>query len=173
MKYSVYLSYLFFIAIILNSFAQDNGNTIELKKILESISTQHSITFNYLEEDIISFKIIPPNSELTLTEKLNYLTNQTSLKFYLVTEHYISIVPNKEIKICGYLMDSETNEAIENASIHYTQTNSFTVSDEKGYFEITYSTSNPIEINHLGYKRLTLLLNKEQVKQIRDILDFA
>ena len=163
MKYRAYLSYLFFIAIILNSFAQDNGNTIELKKILESISTQHNITFNYLEEDIIAFKTIPPNTALTLTEKLNYLANQTNLKFYFVTEHYISIVPNKEIKICGYLIDYETNETIENASIHYTQTNNFTISDHKGYFEITYSSSNPLEINHLGYKKLILQLKKEQV----------
>lgn len=162
MRFKLCFSCLFFIALVLQATAQDKGNTIELKTILISISEKENIVFNYLENEIAVFKIIPPNPNLNLKEKLDYISKTTHLKFYFITENYISIVLDQKQKkvLCGYLIDSQTNEKIENASINYISTTIFTVSDEKGYFELPYNSSYSIEISHLGYKKTVLETNK-------------
>ena len=83
------------IALVLNSFGQNKGNTVVLKSVLDAISQQHSVTFNYLENDLVPFKIIPPEKKLTLTEKLAYITENTQLQFLFVTKDYISVVKIK------------------------------------------------------------------------------
>ncbi|WP_130736871.1 carboxypeptidase-like regulatory domain-containing protein [Flavobacterium sp. J27] len=156
MKFNLLFSYLFFIAFVLNPFAQDKGNVIELKIILSNIEKQHLVTFNYLETDISSFKMIPPTKEVTLKNKLQYVSQNSNLQFHFATENYIAIIANHDIKICGYLIDAETNEKIENASVHFNHSDTFALSDQKGYFELTYNSSNTIEVSHLGYKKMYL-----------------
>lgn len=169
MKFNLLFSYLFFIAFVLNPFAQNKGNTsIELKVILSNIEKQHLVSFNYLETDINSFKLIPPTKEVTLKQKLHYISKNSNLQFHFVTENYIAIIANRDIKICGYLIDAETQEKIENASIHFINSNTFAVSDHNGYFELSFNSSNAIEVSHLGYKNIQLepkQLNKNDCSQ--------
>ena len=146
------------IALVLNSFGQNKGNTVALKSVLDAISQQHSVTFNYLENDLVPFKIIPPEKKLTLTEKLAYITENTQLQFLFVTKDYISVVKNKveEKIICGYLKDFDTKEKLNNASIHYIGTTIYTISDENGYFELPLNTETSLEIDYLGYEKTIL-----------------
>ncbi|VXB53903.1 TonB-dependent receptor [Flavobacterium sp. 9AF] len=151
MKFNLFISYFTCIALILNSFAQDKGNTIELKTILQEIEKEETVTFNYLEEDIALFKYIPPSKKLDLNDKLNYLASLSNLNFHFITKNYISISSNPNTKICGYLFDSETKDKITNATVHFQNTNIFSISDDNGYFEIVFKSNNPIEVNHLSY----------------------
>lgn len=158
MSYNIKYSLLIYIVLILNLSAQNKDNSIALKTILSEIATQENLVFNYIEEDVSAFSITPPNPKLGLKRKLDYITSKTNLKFEFITKTYIAVVSNLKKKniFCGYLIDSQTKEKIENATIFCTNTSSFSISNINGYFELTYDNENPIEISHLGYQKLVI-----------------
>lgn len=161
------------IALVLNSYSQNKGNTIDLKNILETLSKEHLVTFNYLDTDLALLKIIPPQNKLSLQEKLDYISKKTQLNFLFVTKNYISVVKSRieEKMICGILIDYDTKEKISNASIHFTGTNNFTVSDKKGFFELpANTTASSIEINHLAYDKIVLETNDLATTNCTEIL---
>jgi len=49
--------------------AQQGSTPIDLKSILEQISTTNKIKFNYIDEEIIIYKIIPPLDTAPLEQK--------------------------------------------------------------------------------------------------------
>ena len=151
-KYYCFLFSLFF---ILSLKAQNKEKTILLKDILSIISEQHSVTFNYIEEEIAVFKIIPPASDLSLKVKLEYISDKTQLKFEYISDKYISIFNNQNLDkpLCGFLYDNETKEPIENATILIKNTENYAISDASGYFELKIKSANDIEISHLNYKK--------------------
>lgn len=134
--------------------AQDKGKPIQLKNILETIGITHDVNFNFIEEEIAIFKLIPPSNSLTLQEKLNYISGKTQLKFEFISSKYISVINNQKLDkpLCGYLLDKETKEPIENATVLVSGTNTFTVTNEIGFFELKTNSTNTIEISHLNYK---------------------
>lgn len=138
--------------------AQDKDKAVLLKKILEKIAADHKIEFNYIEEEIAIFKLIPPKNSLKLREKLDYISSKTKLKFQFVSKNYVSIINNKSLDkpLCGYLKDKSSNVAIEYANITVIGTNIVTSSDENGYFELDLKTANAIEISHVNYEKITI-----------------
>lgn len=139
--------------------AQDKNEELLLKEILEKIGQTHNVSFNYIEDEIASFKIIPPNNALNLLDKLDYITQKTQLKFVFVSGKYISVVNNHKLNkhICGYLYDEETQKPVEGASVHIKNTNDFAVTTDLGYFELDIKSTNEIEISHLNYEEKTIL----------------
>jgi len=139
--------------------AQDKDKELLLKEILEKISIQHEVNFNFIEDEIASFTIIPPKNSISLLDKLDYITQKTQLKFIFISGKYISIVNNQKLDkhICGYLYDEESSEPIENASIHIKNTNNYTVSSNLGYFELQLKSTNKIDISHLNYELKTII----------------
>ena len=155
MNYNRFLIMIFSLfVIVLPLRAQDNGKAILLKKILENISKTHKVNFNFIEEEIAIFKLIPPSNSLTLQEKLNYISEKTQLKFEFISEKYISVINNQKLDkpFCGYLLDKETKEPIQNATLLISGTNHFAVTNEIGFFELKTKSANTIEISHLNYK---------------------
>lgn len=155
MNYNRFLIMIFSLfVIVLPLRAQDNGKAILLKKILENISKTHKVNFNFIEEEIAIFKLIPPSYSLTLQEKLNYISEKTQLKFEFISEKYISVINNQKLDkpFCGYLLDKETKEPIQNATLLISGTNHFAVTNEIGFFELKTKSANTIEISHLNYK---------------------
>lgn len=155
MNYSRFLIMIFSLfVIVLPLRAQDNGKTILLKKILENIGKTHEVNFNYIEEEIAIFKLIPPSNSVTLQEKLNYISEKTQLKFEFISEKYISVINNQKLDkpLCGYLLDKETKEPIQNATLLVSGTNSYAITNEIGFFELKTKSANTIEISHLNYK---------------------
>lgn len=146
---------LFSIFFILSLKAQNKEKPILLKDILTIISQQHTVTFNYIEEEIAVFKIIPPNSDVSLKVKLEYISDKTQLKFEYISDKYISIFNNQNLDkpLCGFLYDEETKEPIENATIVIKNTDNYAISDASGYFELKFKSANDIEISHLNYKK--------------------
>lgn len=144
---------LFHFLMALTLFGQDNGEAIPLKAVLIGIEKQHQVTFNFIDEEIAVYKIIPPTNELSLDEKIAYLKTQTKLQFKFVSANIIVISNNKKLDkpLCGYLIDQESKVAIVNATIRISGTNTFSTSDEMGYFELPILSSNEIEINHISY----------------------
>lgn len=155
---NIFLCLLVSTVVILNSYSQNSDGTVLLKTIFKKIETQHKVTFNYIEDEIAIFKIVPPEEKLTLDKKLNYISKQTQLEFKFVSDNYISIVNNKNLDkpLCGYLIDSTTQLPIESATISIKDANYTAISNEKGYFELQVRSPNSIEITHVNYEKSTI-----------------
>ena len=154
MNYNRFLIIISLFVFVLPLRAQDKGNAVLLKTIFENISKKHQVSFNYIEEEIAVFKLVPPSNSLTLQEKLNYITEKTQLKFEFISKKYISVINNQKLDkpLCGFLLDEETKEPIIGAFLQITATNSTTITNDLGYFELNVKSANDVEISHLNYK---------------------
>lgn len=143
---------------VLSAHAQDKDKAILLKTVFETISKQHKVTFNYIEEEIAIFKIIPPQNTLSLEQKIAYISVNTKLEFKYVSANYISVYNNKKLDkpMCAFLLDETTKEAVAFATVRITASNYATTSNEKGYFELAINSPNAIEISHVNYYPITL-----------------
>lgn len=135
--------------------AQVENKAIALKEILQSIEKQHHVIFNYIDNEIIVFEIIPPKNNLSLTEKLKYLHTKTNLSFENINNQYINVfnkAPVKKRKICGYVFSKETHVALENANVKSIDNSNKTSTDSNGYFQLELDNSDEISISYIGYK---------------------
>ena len=149
---------LFFFLFMLIVNAQQQENPMLLKKILDEISSKNKVIFNYIDQELILYKIVPPNRDLTLSEKINYIHSQTGLNFKKINETYYSVFNDKGLDkpLCGYLLDAASEIPIDNATIKISNTSITIFSNEKGYFELPVLSPNTIEISHINYKKQTL-----------------
>lgn len=76
--------------------AQEESPVVPLKEILANLSKQYKIQFNFLEEEVKYISVIPPSPELSLSEKLHYLSNRTALTFENINNRYIVITSQKQ-----------------------------------------------------------------------------
>ncbi|WP_245569843.1 TonB-dependent receptor plug domain-containing protein [Flavobacterium soli] len=67
-----------------------------MKQILKTISKQHNVQFNYIEEEVSVFKLEPPVRALSLSEKLQHLEAKTRLDFEMINNKYIAISTQKK-----------------------------------------------------------------------------
>ncbi len=140
---------------VLSTYAQDKDKTVLLKSVLLKIEKDNKVTFNFIEDEIAIFMIIPPSTDISLKQKLLYITEKTKLKFQFISENYIAVINNKKLDkpLCGFLKDEITNQVIELANIKILGTNYTTTSDENGYFELQSISPNDIEITHVNYQK--------------------
>ena len=127
---------------------------LPLKTILGDISTRHHVTFNYIEDDVAAYKILPPDPAESLAAKLDHLRSQTRLRFEPVGNSAYVITNDKkpEKSLCGFLRDPVSGLPVEAASIFIAGSAVSTVSDGNGYFELPTGYSNTIQIRHLNYE---------------------
>ena len=146
----------FSLVFVSNSHAQDKA--ILLKTILDNLALQHNVNFNYIEEEIIIFKLIPPDEKHSLKKKLDYISDKTKIEFKFISDNFISVLNDKKLDkpFCGYLIDSESQQVVEAATVHIIGTNYSVSSNEKGYFELQLRSANDIEISHVNYKKITI-----------------
>ncbi|MEO5776101.1 MAG: TonB-dependent receptor [Flavobacterium sp.] len=137
------------------SYAQQDKDGIPLKIVLEEISSRHNIKFNYIDEELVIYKIISPKPDLTLTEQIEAIQLQTGLKFKKISDVYYSIYNDRKLDkpLCGYLFDSETGFPVENGTIKIQNNNITVFSNKKGYFELPLVSPDPIEISHLNFEK--------------------
>jgi hypothetical protein len=137
---------------VLNFFAQDKGIVMPFAKIIINIEQQPQVTFTYTENTIAGLKIIPPKKSLSLDQKLQYLSQKTSLSFENIGNKFINIY-KKDIEskiICGYVFSSEDKKTIEDANIVLNNKTQYTT-DPNGYFEFKKEEENTFLISHLGF----------------------
>ncbi|MHA7842718.1 MAG: TonB-dependent receptor [Winogradskyella sp.] len=143
--------FIFSIFSSLNLKGQTELQNVSISTVLEKITKQHSVTFNYESSLLKDIVVVPLTEELSLSKKLKKLEEQTNLVFEKVSDYVYTI--SKTISICGFIKDSETQLAIENASIN--GKSAYTISDENGYFEIELKSKNELlTIRHLGFKTI-------------------
>lgn len=149
---------LFFFLFMLAVHAQQDGNSVPLKKVLDEISSRNKIIFNYIDQELVLYKIVPPNENLPLSEKIAYIHSQTGLNFKKINETYYAIFNDKGLDkpLCGYLVEDDSEIPIENATIKISNTSITVISNNKGYFQLPELSPNTIEITHLNYQKKTL-----------------
>jgi hypothetical protein len=140
------------------SFAQQGEKLVSLKSILESISQKEHIKFNYIDEEIVIFKLIPPPDSDKLTAKISYIENVTHLNIKKIGNDYYSIYNKRELDkpLCGIVIDSENGLPIDNVNVRITDTKVSSITNSKGYFQLPVVSPNTIEINHVSYEPLLI-----------------
>ncbi len=157
-------SILFCFVFALTVTAQDRNKAIALKYVLQSIEKKHHITFNYLETDVSEIQVIPPNSNLSLNEKLNYLRNKTKLIFENIINKYVNISNKNETElVCGFVLSKNDNSPQEGVNIKILNGNSF-VTDSKGYFELPKEKTTEITVSHIGFIAQKISVSDSQNK---------
>lgn len=89
---------LFLIVLFVNQsvWSQEKNQVLPLKEILETISKQHDVQFNFIEEEVSPIRLLAPNSTLELSQKLKYLSNKTSLNFEVIDKKHIVVSHKKQ-----------------------------------------------------------------------------
>ncbi len=149
-----YTSVLFFcLVFVLSMTAQNRSKAIALKDILQSIEKQHLIYFNYIDNEIVTLKIVPPKKSLSLNKKISYLEKKTNLFFENIDNKFITIFSDNKVdtkNICGYVYSKEDNSPLENVNIKF-EDGSSTSTNKKGYFELKKEKSTDLIISNIGY----------------------
>jgi hypothetical protein len=141
------------------SFSQTlNKEPHSLFDVLITAEKQYGIKFTYADNTVKTIKIVPYNTNLSLKETIHYLISTTQLNFtYLTSDNILISKKNKEIKICGNLIDIDTQKYIGGAHIAVLNTNISTISNNKGYFDLPeIKENNTIEISHILYPTIYL-----------------
>ncbi len=141
-------------------YAQVEKEKQPLIEIIQQLEVQFECSFSYADKSIENIFIALPAKLTSLKEIVNYLEEHTSLKFTLLNDNIITISKKKLIiNVCGYLIDYDTGEVIQNVTIH--SGNKSTLSDEQGYFELPgISNSDMISIRHISYKSVQYLASQ-------------
>lgn len=160
---SVYKWFLIIILIVpaFGGYTQDSGLE-PLRSILNQLQEKHGITFTYMDQTVDSLSLYPPNENLNLDKKLQYLEKEVGLQFTILNDEYISVRSKQtNTLICGYLLDAGNKSLIANAVVY--AGDQFTTTDETGYFELVeVNSSENVWVSHLSYKKT--LLNIDQNK---------
>ncbi|NBU80320.1 MAG: TonB-dependent receptor [Flavobacteriaceae bacterium] len=151
-----------FLFFFLFAHSQQRNDIIPLKVVLEEISAKYNIKFNFIDEELIIYQIIPPKVDLSLSEKIAYIESMTRLKIKKISKSYYSVYNDKKLDkpLCGYLLDTEIGVPIENAIIKVLNNDVIVFSDEKGYFELPLVSANGIEISHINYEKKVISPNE-------------
>ncbi len=151
-KNSVYFLFGFvFFLLSFSAMAQDPNEKRPLVDIIIQLQKNYDYRFNYAEETVTDVSLVPPDSEMSFSEVLDYLRTQTGLLFTLLNDNFISIKKRGELTICGYLKSKDNQSAIALATVQSEK--SSTVTDEKGFFQLTLQNQHEaIVFRYLGYK---------------------
>ncbi|WP_372793161.1 TonB-dependent receptor plug domain-containing protein, partial [Lutibacter sp.] len=137
---------------------KENSSLLEILSIAEK---QYNISFTYANKVIEAIQLPSYNNDLTLDETIDYLIENTPLKFTYLTKKNILISKKKQGNyICGYLFDPVLKIFIEDASI--TILNNQTISNNAGFFKFENIAKNQlVQISHLSYP--TIFINSNDL----------
>lgn len=135
----------------ITTFSQ-TGTDQPLTFFLETLQERFGVRFNYASKLVDEMTISIPNTPLDLQESIEYLNAQSNLRFVFVSDKIISIKV-KRIRLCGYLRDKDTGEALAFVTVQVGSEG--TIANNDGYFELNgLQPEETIKISHIGYRPL-------------------
>jgi hypothetical protein len=143
--------------------AQVEKKSQPLHVLLKQIELQFDCYFSYADKTIEGVVIHDLAEFNSIKDAIRFIKKQSKLKFVILQNNYISISPPHNQKIiCGYLIDLETQEPIEDVVISI---KSKTVSsNENGFFEFQeLPLEGLIKFNHMSFKNIQLDLTKFEI----------
>jgi len=141
-------------------YAQVEKEKQPLIEVIQQLEEQFKCNFSYADKTIENILVALPIKPSSLQEIVKYLEEQTLLKFTLLDANLITIgVKSESFNICGFLIDYDTEEVVQNVTIH--SGNKSTLSDEQGYFELFNLSKNElVSIRHMTYKSVNYLASQ-------------
>ena len=108
-------------------FAQEEDNKLALVDVLNTLEKRFDVSFTFVDENVEGIRVEIPSELLTLPETLDFLQANTSLLFQQLSDRFITIIkPNLEQRdLCGVLVDIDTEEKIQGATIQYKRPHHF------------------------------------------------
>ncbi|MDO1446367.1 TonB family protein [Rhodocytophaga aerolata] len=83
--------------------------------------------------------------------------------FFTLLLFYISgITYSQELKVLGKIVDARTNKPVKDANVSIDLSNSETVTNVLGYFELTAKMPAKLIVSHVGYQKSIVQLNRDQ-----------
>ena len=111
----------FLIALLLTTnvlFSQNKVEKIALNNLLPELEKNYNLKFSFSDKDIENIFLKRPKKQLTLPQLLAFLNTNTHLKFTILDNRYITIsYSNKTIDICGKILDYETLQPLNLATV--------------------------------------------------------
>ena len=130
---------------------QTSQEKIPIKEVLDSLSKQHKVQFNYKSDLISGITVFPLSQKRTLIEHIKRLEGETSLLFTKIGTSIFTIT--KVFEICGYLQDVRSLKALEGATVRGTTDGK--ISDKEGFFKIKVaSLDEDVEIRFIGFRTI-------------------
>lgn len=154
-----------FLLTVTFSFAQKNFsvnyNNTSLQVVLTDLENKTNAIFSYSKKSILNKFVTLKKQETNFGFILPELASQTGLIFEKISESQITI--SKPRRICGYVYDDTTNEALPFVNVIINK-NEYTTTNEGGFFSFDNPTNNTekVTFNLLGYQ------NKEVVITTND-----
>ena len=130
---------------------------VPLLQELEAAEQRYGVDFNYDPQIIADVNILPIEEDVTLNEALELLRQRSELEFNVLDQTTISIGKAVTVfRLCGYLLDKDTQEPLSFATIQ--AVGGATISDEDGYFILEgISPESMVSISYLGYRSINRL----------------
>lgn len=145
--------YIFFLLLVLNTFwvqSQNSTQKIAIIDVLNDITEDHNVTFNYESHLLEHIEVVPLPKKLSLSGKIKILEKLTHLTFTKVSDLVITIT--EAVSICGFIYDTFENP-LSGATIS-SKTN-YTTTDDDGYFEIELaSLRDVVTIRFIGFRTI-------------------
>ena len=127
-----------------------------LTQIIVELEERFDIVFTYLDSNIEGISIKPPSSVFDLSTTLDYLQNETKLKFIKLDSRFVAISipePLPPLKLCGLIKDESTRQPLSDALV--ISGKQLAISDDKGYFSLdNLSQKASVTIRLLGYETI-------------------
>ncbi|MCF2875216.1 MULTISPECIES: TonB-dependent receptor [unclassified Tenacibaculum] len=131
-----------------------------LQQVIVDLEAKTTFIFSYSKEVIHKKEITLTREKVSIKNILPELTQQTGLLFEVLSNKQIII--SKPRRICGYIIDANTNETLAYTNV-IINSKLYTTTDESGFFsfENPPKNSEKISLTLLGYqdKEVTLSTN--------------
>ncbi|GAA4290360.1 TonB-dependent receptor [Aestuariibaculum suncheonense] len=156
---SKHLKIVFCVVLFVSHFGYgQNADKIKLSQFIATVEQQFDVKFSYASQDVSDIFIKAPQYELTLQQVIEYLNVKTLLNFQILDNRYVTVSKtDKQISVCAQVFAAEDKQPLFGASIYIKNSQTGTVTDDQGYFELkTIPVESVITLSYLGYKDVEL-----------------
>ncbi len=168
-KYCLLLLFLFTIIWKNNRLHCQNQSLIfnqsSLDKVIQEIETQTPYIFNYNPDDLAKYNFTGQFTNDNIDEIVESILSESPYTFEKNNKTIIVYEePPKNYRICGFVVDSFSNEALIACNIIALNTNVGSQTNAEGYFDfdIVSQKNQKIEIRYIGYKSKTFTVSNQE-----------
>ncbi|MCA0154433.1 TonB-dependent receptor [Winogradskyella vincentii] len=135
-----------------------NNRSVLLVDYVKEIEQAFDVKFSYSVNEVSTVEIERPINVTELKAIINYLNDNTLLKFSFINERYITISTlNKTISICGLVITKDEDLPLMGATASISNTNIGAITSSDGLFYLSHIPVDAIvNISYLGYETKSL-----------------
>ncbi len=142
---------------VITCYSQEKQHRIDVLKnmpiheILKAFENQYQLDFSYDVDAINNLDLNIDEGSISLDSLAQILQAQTKFTLQKIDDDsYILVENNEAIDICGFVIDSETNFELAQATI-IKNSKAIKLTDQRGYFTLQLDATDSIAVSYLGY----------------------